>query len=161
MCRAPLKPTQLTHIAQPNSNLLVKVGESKPEAKLRSKPKELLEFLVKNPEARVLIFSRYENPFTSLGVSFEEKGISYHMLKGNKDVIAAQIRAFETGEKRVLFLPTETAAAGMNLVSATHVVLLHAMTPDEEKQVIGRAYRLGRKNPLQVIHLLHEGEQIA
>ena len=159
MCRADLKLSQLTHIVAPNSNILVKRSEVVEEPKkLRSKPKELLHFLKKNPEARVLIFSRYENPFHSLESSFQEAGITHHILKGNKDVIAGIIRAFESGEKRVLFLPTESAAAGMNLVSATHVVLLHAMTPDEEKQVIGRAYRLGRSLPLNVMHLLHEGE---
>jgi SNF2 family DNA or RNA helicase len=34
------------------------------------------------------------------------------------------------------------------------------MTPEEEKQVIGRAYRLGRVEPLTVVRLLHEGEVI-
>lgn len=163
LCRASLTPSQLTHITEPveeATNVLVKQTPESEEQKLRSKPRELLHFLKTHPEARVLIFSRYENPFVQLGHALEEENISYHMLKGNKDVIASQIRGFESGEKRVLFLPTEVAAAGMNLVSATHVVLLHAMTPDEEKQIIGRAYRLGRKLPLNVLHLLHEGEKI-
>jgi SNF2 family DNA or RNA helicase len=34
------------------------------------------------------------------------------------------------------------------------------MTPEEEKQVIGRAYRLGRTDVLNVVRLLHEGETI-
>ena len=88
----------------------------------------------------------------------EAEGITYHTLRGNKDVIASTIKSFEEGHKRVLFLPTESAGAGLNLVSASHVVLFHAMTPEEEKQVIGRAYRLGRTEPLQVLRLLYEGE---
>ena len=46
-------------------------------------------------------------------------------------------------------------------MNASHVVLFHAMTPEEEKQAIGRAYRLGRKDPLHVLKLLHEGETIS
>jgi SNF2 family DNA or RNA helicase len=46
----------------------------------------------------------------------------------------------------------------MNLVSASHVVLLHSMTQEEEKQVVGRAFRLGRTDPLQVVKLVHESE---
>jgi SNF2 family DNA or RNA helicase len=156
MCRANVIATQLIHIVKTTEN---KKHKKKEVSKLLSKSNQLLEFLKSNPTAQVLIFSRYENPFTSLGNKFTEEGISHHILSGNKDVVASTIRAFETGEKRVLFLPTQSAGAGINLVTATHVVLLHAMTPDEEKQVIGRAYRLGRKDPLHVIHLLHEAEQ--
>lgn len=155
MCRATIIASQLVHIVETNSRTKYKKNVSK----LLSKSKQLLEFLKDHKEARVLIFSRYENPFTSLGNTFTEEGITHHVLSGNKDVVASTIRSFETGEKRVLFLPTQSAGAGINLVSATHVILLHAMTPDEEKQVIGRAYRLGRTDPLQVIHLVHEAEK--
>ena len=154
MCRTPIVANQLIHMKETSVKKI-----KKEEAKLLSKNKQLLKFLKENPTARVLIFSRYENPFSSLGNAFEEEGISHHILRGNKDVVASTIRSFEKGEKRVLFLPTEVAGAGINLVSATHVVLLHAMTPDEEKQVVGRAYRLGRKDPLNIIHLLHEEEK--
>jgi SNF2 family DNA or RNA helicase len=116
--------------------------------------------LKENPEARVLVFSRYDNPFLALERDCDSEGISYHTLRGNKDVIASTIKSFEKGDKRVLFLPTESAGAGLNLVSASHIVLFHAMTPEEEKQAVGRAYRLGRTEPLSVIRLLHDGETV-
>jgi len=158
LCRTPIQPTQLVHLVaeKPKKN-----KKEKKEEKLLSKPKRLLKFLKENPEARVLVFSRYENPFIALEKDCEDAGISYHTLRGNKDAIANTVKQFEKGEKRVLFLPTQTAGAGLNLVSATHVVLLHAMTPEEEKQVIGRAYRLGRSKELKIIKLLHEGETIS
>jgi SNF2 family DNA or RNA helicase len=155
-CRADIRTNQLVQLVKEKKAKVVKK-----ESRLLSKPKQLLKFLVDNPNARVLVFSRYENPFTSLERDCEMQGITYHTLRGNKDVIAATIRSFEKGEKRVLFLPTESVGAGLNLVTATHVVLLHAMTPEEEKQAIGRAYRLGRTNDLQVVRLLHEGETLA
>ena len=70
------------------------------------------------------------------------------------------MKQFSSGEKRVLFLHTESVGAGINLVEATHICLLHAMTPEEEKQVIGRAYRLGRTQELKVVRFLHDGETI-
>ena len=155
MCRASLKPEQLTQVVQEK-----KRTKKKEESKLLSKPRQLIKFLQENPDARVLVFSRYENPFLYLERECETEGITYHTLRGNKDTIAATIRSFESGEKRVLFLPTQTAGAGLNLVCATHIVTLHAMTPEEEKQVIGRAYRLGRTSELQVVRLRHEGETI-
>jgi SNF2 family DNA or RNA helicase len=155
MCRAPIQTNQLVRLVDEK-----KKAPKKIENKLLSKSKQLIKFLKENPTAKTLVFSRYENPFVSLEKDCDTIGISYHTLRGNKDVIANTVKSFETGEKRVLFLPTQTAGAGLNLVSATHVVLLHAMTPEEEKQVIGRAYRLGRQEILKVVRLLHEGESI-
>jgi SNF2 family DNA or RNA helicase len=156
MCRGNIKANELVKLVKEKKEKKAK----KDESKLLSKPRQLLKFLKENPEARVLVFSRYDNPFISLERDCEEQGISYHTLRGNKDVIAATIKSFEKGEKRVLFLPTHSMGAGLNLVSATHVVLLHAMTPEEEKQAVGRAYRLGRQEPLNIVRLLHQDEKI-
>jgi hypothetical protein len=153
LCRAGIKPNELVQLVKEKKKIV-----KKDISKLLSKPKQLLKFLKENPDARVLVFGRYDNPFVSLEKNCEMENITYHTLRGNKDTIATTIRSFEAGEKRVLFLPTETVGAGLNLVSATHIVLLHAMTPEEEKQAIGRAYRLGRTEPLNVVRLLHEGE---
>jgi SNF2 family DNA or RNA helicase len=155
MCRAPIQTNQLVRLVEEKKKIV-----KKEQTKLLSKSKQLIKFLNENPQAKVLVFSRYENPFLSLEKDCESIGITYHTLRGNKDVIANTVKSFENGEKRVLFLPTQTAGAGLNLVNATHVVLLHAMTPEEEKQVIGRAYRLGRQEVLKVVRLLHEGENI-
>jgi len=156
MCRTSIVPNQLIQLVE-----TVKSEEIVPVSKLLSKQAQLLQFLKSESTAKVLIFSRYENPFLQLEQQCESQGITYHTLRGNKDAIASTIRSFEKGEKRVLFLPLESGGAGLNLVSATHVVLLHAMTPEEETQAIGRAYRLGRVEQLQVLRLLHDGESIA
>ncbi len=153
MCRASVNPSQLIHLVETTHS-----SKKKSISKLLSKSKQLIQVLKETPHGRILVFSRYENPFVSLERECEGEHISYHTLRGNKDVIANTIKSFEKGEKRVLFLPLESVGAGINLVTATHIILLHAMTPEEEKQAIGRAYRLGRTEPLQIIHLLHEGE---
>lgn len=155
MCRASIHLSSLVQLVPETKKKKKEVPQT-----LLSKPKQLLKFLKENPTARVLVFSRYENPFISLEHDCEEAGISYHTLRGNKDVIASTIKSFEEGNKRVLFLPTQTMGAGLNLLSATHIVLLHAMTPEEEKQAIGRAYRLGRTELLHVIKLRHDGETL-
>jgi SNF2 family DNA or RNA helicase len=157
MCRADIQPKHLMKLVDATKS---KSKSKKEEDTKLSKQKQLLKFLKENPNAKVLVFCRYENPFHSLETDCDAEGIAYHTLRGNKDVVAATIKMFEEGQKRVLFLPTESAGAGLNLVSATHIVLLHAMTPEEEKQVIGRAYRLGRTDPLHVLHLQYEGETI-
>ena len=156
MCRANIHTAQLVHLVEESTF----VKKNQTGSKLLSKQKQLLNFLKENPTSRVLVFSRYENPFLQLETSCENEGITHHVLRGNKDAIASTIKSFDKGEKRVLFLPIESGGTGLNLVSATHVVLLHSMTPEEEKQVIGRAYRLGRKDPLHVLRFLHQDETL-
>ena len=48
--------------------------------------------------------------------------------------------------------------AGLNITDATHVILLHSMTHEEEKQILGRAYRVGRTSELYFTKLLYPDE---
>ncbi len=155
MCRERISIQSLIHV---NENAKSNKDKKKKVTKLLRKPEALLEYIIKNPAAKVLVFSRYENPFALLSSRCEEAGIKVQVLKGNKDCIANTVQEFESGNKRVLFLHTQTAGAGVNLVGASHVILYHSMMPEEERQVIGRAYRLGRKDPLHVVRLVHETE---
>jgi len=40
-------------------------------------------------------------------------------------------------------------------------MLFHRMSAELESQIIGRANRLGRTNPLEVVYLIHENEMTA
>ena len=75
-----------------------------------------------------------------------------------KDVIQATLGAFQKGTLRCLLLNSVHAGAGLTITAATHIILLHAMNIEEEKQILGRAYRLGRKEPLNVYKLVHQDE---
>ena len=52
------------------------------------------------------------------------------------------------------------AGAGIDLKSSTHIVLMHNMRKEEERQIVGRAIRLGRTEPLHLVRLLHEAEVV-
>ena len=86
-------------------------------------------------------------------------GINVRSLKGSKDMIASTLNSFESGAVRCLLLNSQFAGSGLNITAATHVILLHAMSHEEEKQILGRSYRLGRKGPLTFIKLLNKGEE--
>jgi hypothetical protein len=122
------------------------------------KTEQLLELLKQKPDGKFLVFSRYDNPFLQLTTEIEGLNITVKQVKGNKDVIASTLKSFEAGKTKVLLLNSIEAGAGMNITSASDVILLHAMTHEEEKQILGRAYRLGRTEPLFVKRLLHPEE---
>ena len=79
-------------------------------------------------------------------------------LKGSKDMIASTLKNFKEGTINCLFMNTIQMGAGLNITDATHVILLHAMTHEEEKQILGRAYRVGRDKELNFIKLLYNNE---
>lgn len=130
------------------------------EPQLLKKTEQLIQLLKTSPKGKFLIFSRFDNPFIQLSQEIEAMNLTVKLVRGNKDVIAQTLKTFQKGDTNVLLLNSLQAGAGLNITAATHVILLHAMTHEEEKQILGRAYRLGRTEPLEVIRLLHPDEMI-
>jgi SNF2 family DNA or RNA helicase len=149
LCRASLHPTELKQLGDihiPSTN-----------TSLPKKQDALLNILQEHPNGKFLVFSKYENPLLQIQQHVDQH-FPCQALQGNKDQVAKQLAAFEEGNLKVLFLSSRFAAAGLNIPSATHVILYHKMGMEDEKQILGRAYRLGRKDPLHIIKLLHVKE---
>jgi len=156
LCRAPLDFHRLRQIDSEGSPEKEAV-EIRPK---NPKKKEALLKLIKETQGgKFLVFNRYDNPFLELEGELLQSGIRVATVKGNKDHISSTLKQFERGEIQVLLMNSMQAGAGMDLKSATHVVLMHLMKTEEERQIIGRAIRLGRNEQLNLIRLLHEGEE--
>ncbi len=154
MCRAQILPNKLSSVSE--------TKQSKKEVKAVAGPPKKIEALVNlirsKPNDKFLVFSRYENPFRQMQDRLESDQIQVQTVKGNKDVINNLITKFDEGQLRVLLLNSNHAGAGLNITSATYVVLWHAMSIEEEKQILGRAYRMGRTQPLHFVKLVHPDE---
>ena len=150
LCREGIHPNQLKSIGDCSAPL-----QAKPQ--LPKKIDALLKILQESPEGKFLVFSRFDNPLSEIHETITDHYPS-QTLQGNKDNIASQIADFETGITKVLLLNSRMAIAGMNLPSATHVILFHKMGMDEERDILGRAQRIGRTKQLQFIKLLNERE---
>jgi ERCC4-related helicase len=123
------------------------------------KKEALIKLFQDNPTGKFLVFSRYDNPFLQITAELETVGIhGVREVKGTKDVIQNTLNMFQRGDLRCLLLNSIHAGAGLTITAATHIILLHAMEVEEEKQILGRAYRLGRKEPLNVYKLVHADE---
>ena len=126
----------------------------KSEIKRKTKPQTILDIVKKNKEGKFIIFSNYDESFNTLQILFEEEGISYTEIKGNKDIRNKNILNYKTGNIQVLFLNSKNNAAGINLEETTDIILYHQMSEYCETQILGRANRIGRKNKLLVHHLI-------
>ena len=107
-----------------------------------------------------MIFNRYDNPFLEIEGQLLEKGIRVASVRGNKNHISSILKQFEKGDIQVLLMNSTEAGAGIDLKSSTHIVLMHNMRKEEERQIVGRAMRLGRTEPLHLVRLLHEAEVV-
>lgn len=126
---------------------------------LKPKRDTLLQFIHDHPAAKILLFSGYDASLSHLEDRFQSENITYANLSGTQARINKVLRDFKSGKYRILFLNARNMGTGLNIESATHVVLYHMMSAELETQIIGRAVRLGRKEPLSVVHLLHENER--
>ena len=158
LCRANITAQSLRGLATaPVAAKNEVVDPSAPPQHLK-KTEQLLELIRSTPRGKFLVFSRYDNPFLQLSQEIESMRVAVKQVRGNKDVIASTLKSFQKGETKVLLLNSIEAGAGLNITAASHIILLHAMNHEEEKQILGRAYRLGRTEPLEVIRLLHPDE---
>lgn len=158
LCRATIGASGLRSLATAPilKNEIVDPTDTTPQ--LLKKTEQLLQILQEKPDGKFLVFSRFDNPFLQLTTEIESLKITVKQVKGNKDVIASSLKSFQSGSTKVLLLNSMESGAGLNITAATDVILLHAMTHEEEKQILGRAYRLGRTEPLTVTKLLHPDE---
>lgn len=131
-------------------------GDVEPTRIQKTKINAFLEICKKG--SRILVFSDHDNTFGILRDVCDEEGITWNILAGNPDVISNITRRYEEGEIRVLFLNAQHRGAGINLTCTSHVIIYHKMNAATEKQVIGRAYRMGRTDPLEVIYLYNPDE---
>jgi rubrerythrin len=154
LCREPIHVKNIQVVG----DSIVGNSDTPKEAPLLSKKDAFIRLIEENEKARILTFSGYDATFFELSEILEAKGIPYATLNGTNARITKLIKDFEKGKYRVLFLNSRNMGAGLNIKPATHIILYHRMPVETQNQIIGRAIRLGRTEPLTVIHLMHGNE---
>lgn len=157
MCRSNMNFSQLKKLTVENVVVSNNIEEDT-QPQLKKKMDTFFEILEKNPNGKFLVFSRYDNSFIEVLNGCSTRGLVAKELKGSKDIIASTLKKFKDGDINMLLMNTVQVGAGLNITDATHVILLHAMTHEEEKQILGRAYRVGRTNELYFTKLLYPDE---
>ena len=151
LCRANIHPSSLKKIS--TEIVVIEKKEENPKKK-----EAFLKILQENPNGKFLIFSNYDNSFLEVVDSCKTQNMITKELKGSKDSIASTLNQFKSGKVNCLLLNGLHIGAGLTITEATHVILLHAVSSEVEKQILGRAYRDGRTSELHFIKLLHPDE---
>ena len=125
----------------------------------KNKLDTLMHLLEEHLGQKIIIFSDYSSIFKKIHSLLDSKGIqSIQLDGGNIQSIDRDIKAYREDDVRVLMTNSTYYGCGMNLENTTDVVILHAISKEMEKQLIGRAQRPGRESSLHVWQLLHENE---
>lgn len=107
---------------------------------------------------KMLLFSNYSGSFHTIQTLLDSIGVRYAILSGTGHRIEKLVDSFRRGYVQVLMLDATHFGNGMNLQDATDVVLFHAMPAAQREQMIGRAQRYGRTDPLNVWQFFYENE---
>jgi len=152
LCRDRLDKSKLHIIRDDDKDVL------KENIILLDKIDVLSDYLLINTNKRILIFSEYERTFDLIEKRLTQLGISHGRIIGNTLQINKIINEYKNNTIQVLMLNATFFGAGINLQMTDDIFVYHRMSSDLEKQVIGRAQRLGRKDPLNIHYLCYDNE---
>ena len=156
-CRKPVT-TNMMNVLDNNVKKNIEKKEEKKE-KLKNKIENLIEIIKNKKNGKFLVFSAYDETFNDIMKEFDKNKIVYSTILGSVSHINNVINDFSNGKINVVMMNAKHYGSGLNLQMATDIVLYHEMAKELETQVIGRAQRLGRTDPLVVHYLLHENEK--
>lgn len=109
---------------------------------------------------RLLVFSQFTSMLEIIQNHLIAENIPYFYLNGSTNA-QERIRmasAFNEGQGQVFLISLKAGGTGLNLVGADTVIHFDPWwNPAVEEQATDRAYRIGQKNPVQVIRLITQG----
>ena len=120
----------------------------------------LEEFFANGAHQKAVIFSQWERMTRLIRMELEDRGIGYQYLHGGvpSKLRGGLLDTFREDPNCQVFLSTDAGGVGLNLQSASLVINLDIpWSPGLLEQRIGRVYRMGQKNAVQVINLVSKG----
>jgi hypothetical protein len=119
-----------------------------------------LEIILKQRAStgKILIYSSYDMSFGNIIDILNDLKVKYAFLKGNESHIRKTLDRYKNEDLNVLLVNCRNYGSGLNLENTSDIVMFHKVESETEKQVIGRAARIGRQGPLNVWYLLYENE---
>jgi SNF2 family DNA or RNA helicase len=132
-----------------------KKDEEKKDEKVSNltKPEMILNIISQNPQGKFIVFSNYDESYILIKNTFTEHNQKCIEIRGTVAMRTKSLKRYEEGEVNVIFLNSMMNGAGINLEMTTDIIMYHEMTELLEKQLIGRANRIGRTSELNIHYL--------
>ena len=160
-CKTPLQMKDLFVVHDEATTVsMVK----KPATDLSDKNDKLLNFknlVHRLSHKKTLVFSAYDESFEQLARVLNDMSLKYMYIRGSGTHVNKIVDAYKNGDVDFLFVNAQNYGSGLNLENTTDIIIFHQFSSENTKQVIGRAQRMGRKEPLTVWYMLNENENVS
>ena len=107
---------------------------------------------------KVLVFSAYDQSFVGIEGMLKRLDVRYGFLRGNHFHIRNMVERYKNGDVDMLLVNPTHYGSGLNFENTTDIIMYHRVDTEVEKQVIGRALRMGRTAPLKTWYLVYDNE---
>uniref|UniRef100_A0A3B5AJR7 SNF2 histone linker PHD RING helicase n=1 Tax=Stegastes partitus TaxID=144197 RepID=A0A3B5AJR7_9TELE len=157
ICRQTTSHTEISYVfttqsSSQDQDIPVKGSHStKVEAVVRT----LKKIQVTDPGAKCLVFSTWQSVLDIIAKALFDNNMEFSQINGIHK-FQENLCSFKYEEKiNILLLPLHTGSNGLNIIEATHVLLVEPiLNPAHELQAIGRVHRIGQTKPTFVHRFL-------
>lgn len=123
----------------------------------KSKMEVCLDLLQKNKDKQIIIYSAFDNIYYQLFEEMDKLGLKVERVENNLYSLRRTIKNYQQGTTHIIFISNVDILRGLSLESTSHLIFYHELPVSELKEVlIHSAQRLGRIEPLQIVHLNSE-----
>ena len=122
--------------------------------------RHILEKNQSQEKKKYIVFSDFYNTFRFIKDTLDEMKIKYLELDGGSiETIDKAVKEYREGDSQVLLSNSTFFGCGLNMEFTTDIIFMHKMEKGTEKQVIGRAQRPGRTQPLRIHYIYYDNEE--
>ncbi|KAM8947387.1 E3 ubiquitin-protein ligase SHPRH [Pelodytes ibericus] len=147
ICRQTTSHKEISYVftsetANQEKDIPVKGSHStKVEAVVRT----LMRIQFRDPGAKALVFSTWQDVLDIIAKALQDNSLVFSQINGIQK-FQENLSAFKYDPKiNILLLPLHTGSNGLNIIEATHVLLVEPiLNPAHELQAIGRVHRIGQ-----------------
>lgn len=149
LCRKNVEKRHLIYIGDSEEDRKTAQEEKRPLTKIDT----IIQILRSNPDKQFIVFSAWDQTFIPIRNILIKNDIEFIEVKGAVNTRKKNIDKYKSGQIRVIFLNSKFNGTGINLQETAGIIVYHDMSNSTLNQIIGRANRLGRTEPLKVHHL--------
>lgn len=120
----------------------------------------IINNIAESDGGKVVVFSQWERMTRLIAQELEKSGILYEYLHGGVPSVKRKelMDSFNENPDIRVFISTDAGCTGLNLQTASYLINMDLpWNPAVLEQRIGRIYRIGQRNNIQVINLVSAG----
>lgn len=153
LCRRVIKKEELVYINE-GEEKCEEIKKEEEEEEIKSKEDTIIDIIKNKKDGRFIIFSQWDDSFEKIRLALRTSHIDFVEIKGSIQTRENRLDEFRSGQVNVAFLNSGTDSSGINMQQTTDIILYHSMDELTRQQIIGRANRIGRTQPLFIHNLL-------